>query len=139
MRRLLTALIPLLVVAACGGSGSTPGTAKFSGTIHIASSTWTGYAALYVADKQAIWKKHGLTVDFTDVEDPVQRLNALNGGQLQGMASTVDAFARASSQGVSAVEVFPIDASVGGDGLLAKKHIQTVHERRGKTVAVNEG
>jgi len=139
MRRLLTALIPLLLVLACGGSPSTPGTTRFTGTIHIASSTWTGYAALYVADKQGIWKKHGLSVDFTDVEDPVQRLNALNGGQLHGMASTVDAFARAASQGVPAVQVFPIDASVGGDGILAKNEIQSVKDLKGKTVAVNQG
>jgi NitT/TauT family transport system substrate-binding protein len=139
MRRLFAAFIPLLLAVACGGAPSTPGTTKFSGTIHIASSTWTGYAALYVADKQGIWKKHGLTVDFTDVEDPVQRLNALNGGQLQGMASTVDAFARASSQGIPAVQVFPIDASVGGDGILAKNEIQSVKDVKGKTVAVNQG
>src|SRR6202022_4820092 len=95
-------------------SSNTQNGGKCSGTIHIASSTWTGYAALYVADKKGFWQKHGLTVDFTDVEDPVQRLNALNAGQLQGMASTIDAFARAASQGVPAVEVFPLDAWVGG-------------------------
>lgn len=138
-------LLPLfmlfaLVLAACGSQTSGTGAAaKYTGTIHIASSTWTGYAPLYIATSKDIWKKHGLTVDFTDVEDPVQRLNALNAGQLQGMASTVDAFARAQSQGVPAVEILPIDASVGGDGILAKKTIQSVKDLKGKTVAVNQG
>lgn len=130
----------VMLAATCGGASSTSaGGGKYSGTIHIASSTWTGYAALYVADKKGFWKQHGLDVDFTDVEDPVQRLNALNAGQLQGMASTVDAFARAASQGVPAVQVFPIDASVGGDGILARNEIQSVKDLKGKTVAVNQG
>jgi NitT/TauT family transport system substrate-binding protein len=129
-----------LILAACGSQTSGTGAAaKFTGTIHIASSTWTGYAPLYIATSRNIWKNHGLTVDFADVEDPVLRLNALNAGQLQGMASTVDAFARAQSQGVPAVEIFPIDASVGGDGILAKNNIQTVQDLKGKTVAVNQG
>jgi NitT/TauT family transport system substrate-binding protein len=55
------------------------------------------------------------------------------------MASTVDAFARQQSNGVAAVEVFPIDASVGGDGILAANTITTVADLKGKTVAVNQG
>ena len=141
-KRLLLSVVGsvALLLSACGsqstGSGSS---AKFTGTIHIASSTWTGYAPLYVATSRNIWKNHGLTVDFSDVEDPVLRLNALKANQLQGMASTVDAFARAQSQGVPAVEIFPIDASVGGDGILAKNSIQSVQDLKGKTVAVNQG
>src|SRR5215467_6285255 len=137
---LACSIAAVMLAVSCGGASSTSaGGGKFSGTIHIASSTWTGYAALYVADKKSFWKQHGLDVDFTDVEDPVQRLNALNAGQLQGMASTVDAFARAASQGVPAVQVFPIDASVGGDGILARNEIQSVKDLKGKTVAVNQG
>jgi NitT/TauT family transport system substrate-binding protein len=128
------------VLSACGAQSTGTGTsAKFTGTIHIASSTWTGYAPLYLATSKGIWAKHGLNVDFTDVEDPVERLNALKAGRLDGMASTVDAFARAQSQGVPAVEILPIDASVGGDGILAKNTIQTVQDLKGKTVAVNQG
>jgi NitT/TauT family transport system substrate-binding protein len=130
----------VLVLAACGSQSTGSGaSAKFTGTINIASSTWTGYAPLYIATAKNIWSKHGLKVNFTDVEDPVQRLNALNADQLQGMASTVDAFARAQSQGVPAVEILPIDASVGGDGILAKNSIQTIQDIKGKTVAVNQG
>jgi NitT/TauT family transport system substrate-binding protein len=128
------------MLSACGAQSTGTGTsAKFTGTIHIASSTWTGYAPLYLATSKGIWAKHGLNVDFTDVEDPVERLNALKAGRLDGMASTVDAFARAQSQGVPAVEILPIDASVGGDGILAKNTIQTVQDLKGKTVAVNQG
>ena len=136
-------LLPLfilvaLVLSACGGSSAT-GSTKYSGTIHIASSTWTGYAILYLANSKGIWKSHGLDVNFKDVEDPNDRFIALAAGRLEGMASTVDAFARQQSNGVAAVEVFPIDASVGGDGILAKNTIQTVADLKGKTVGVNQG
>ena len=119
-------ILVALVLSACGGSNSTSGSTKYSGTIHIASSTWTGYALIYLANAKGIWKQHGLDVNFKDVEDPNDRFIALAAGRLEGMASTVDAFARQQSNGVAAVEVFPIDASVGGDGILAKNTIQTV-------------
>lgn len=129
-----------LVLSACGSENAGSGSGgKFSGTIHIASSTWTGYALIYLANAKGIWKNHGLDVNFKDVEDPNDRLIALTAGRLEGMASTVDAFARAQSNGVPAVEVFPIDASVGGDGILAKNTIQSVSDLKGKTVAVNQG
>jgi len=138
-------LLPLfilvaLVLSACGGGNNASGTStKYSGTIHIASSTWTGYALIYLANAKGIWKQHGLDVNFKDVEDPNDRFIALAAGRLEGMASTVDAFARQQSNGVAAVEVFPIDASVGGDGILAKNTIQTVADLKGKTIGVNQG
>src|SRR5439155_24192541 len=108
-----------LLIAVCGGNTGTATDGKFTGTINIASSTWTGYAIIYIANARDTWKSHGLDVKFSDVEDPNDRLIALTAERLEGMASTVDAFARAQSNGVPAVEVFPIDASVGGDGILA--------------------
>ncbi|HEV2012568.1 MAG TPA: ABC transporter substrate-binding protein [Candidatus Dormibacteraeota bacterium] len=139
-RSLLPLFILLaIVLSACGSSTSTSGSTKYSGTIHIASSTWTGYALIYLANSKGIWKNHGLDVNFKDVEDPNDRFIALAAGRLEGMASTVDAFARQQSNGVAAVEVFPIDASVGGDGILAKNTIQTVADLKGKTVGVNQG
>ena len=137
-------LLPLfilvaLVLSACGASNNASTSTKYSGTIHIASSTWTGYALIYLANAKGIWKQHGLDVNFKDVEDPNDRFIALAAGRLEGMASTVDAFARQQSNGVAAVEVFPIDASVGGDGILAKNTIQTVADLKGKTIGVNQG
>src|SRR5712691_10664144 len=140
-RRTLLPLFILvaLLLSACGSTTSSGTSTKYSGTIHIASSTWTGYALLYLANSKGIWKSHGLDVNFKDVEDPNDRFIALAAGRLEGMASTVDAFARQQSNGVAAVEVFPIDASVGGDGILAKNTIQTVADLKGKTIGVNQG
>lgn len=149
LRMLAVAAGATLVLAACtsgatpapssGGSQAAASVQPFTGTMKIASSTWDGYAGLYIAAAKGFWKNHGLNVDFTDVEDPVQRLNALNGGQLDGMASTVDAFTRAAAQNVPLAIVLPIDASVGGDGILAVKSITSVADLKGKTVAVNIG
>src|SRR6184192_847344 len=140
-KRSLLPLVTMLafVLSACGAQNTAGGGGKFNGTIHIASSTWTGYALIYLANSKGIWKSHGLNVNFKDVEDPNDRFIALTAGRLEGMASTVDAFARQQSNGVPAIEVFPIDASVGGDGILAKNTIQTVADLKGKTVAVNQG
>jgi NitT/TauT family transport system substrate-binding protein len=140
-KRLLlsVSVMAALLLSACGANNNTSGSTKYSGTIHIASSTWTGYALIYLANAKGIWKQHGLDVNFKDVEDPNDRFIALAAGRLEGMASTVDAFARQQSNGVAAVEVFPIDASVGGDGILAKNTIQNVSDLKGKTVAVNQG
>ena len=140
-KRSLLPLFTMLafVLSACGAQNTAGGGGKFNGTIHIASSTWTGYALIYLANSKGIWKSHGLNVNFKDVEDPNDRFIALTAGRLEGMASTVDAFARQQSNGVPAIEVFPIDASVGGDGILAKNTIQSVADLKGKTVAVNQG
>jgi NitT/TauT family transport system substrate-binding protein len=132
-------ILAALLLSACGSNPTTGTSTKYNGTIHIASSTWTGYALIYLANSKGIWKNHGLDVNFKDVEDPNDRFIALAAGRLEGMASTVDAFARQQSNGVAAVEVFPIDASVGGDGILAANTIQTVADLKGKTVAVNQG
>src|SRR2546427_705065 len=135
-------LLPLFMVlafvlSACGAQNTAGSGTKFNGTIHIASSTWTGYALIYLANAKGIWKQHGLDVNFKDVEDPNDRFIALTANRLEGMASTVDAFARQQSNGVPAIEVFPIDASVGGDGILAKNTITSVADLKGKNDAFN--
>src|SRR5256886_16525714 len=136
--RLVFPVLLGLLLAVCGGTTGTGTDGKFNGTINIASSTWTGYSLIYIANAKETWKSHGLDVKFSDVEDPNDRLIALTAGRLEGMASTVDAFARAQSNGVPAVEVFPIDASGGGDGILAKNTIKSVQDLKGQKPAATQ-
>src|SRR5207245_6350995 len=136
--RLVFPVLLGLLLAVCGGTTGTGTDGKFNGTINIASSTWTGYAIIYIANAKETWKSHSLDVKFQDVEDPNDRLIALTASRLDGMASTVDAFARAQPNGVPAVGGFPLDPSVGGDRILAKDAVKTVQALEGRDVAVNQ-
>lgn len=108
-------------------------------TIRVAFSTWTGYGPLVVAVEKGIFKKHGLDVTYTVVEDPTARFAAFKAGSLDAIATTVDTFTRQAAQGAEVTQIFGIDRSVGGDGIVAKKSITSVKQLKGKTVAVNVG
>ena len=92
--------------------------------IRMAFSTWTGYGPLVVGVDTGIFKKYGLNVTYTVVEDPNARFAAFKAGSLDGIATTVDTFTRQAAPGAKVVQVFGIDRSVGGDGIVAKKHHQ---------------
>src|SRR4030081_891862 len=73
--------------------------------IRIAFSTWTGYGGLVVGVKAGVFKKYGLDVSYTLIEDPTSRRDALRGGRLDGAATTVDTISRWAGQNVPMVQV----------------------------------
>ena len=107
--------------------------------LRMAFSTWTGYGPLVVGVQQHIWAKYGLDVSYSVIESPSDRRDALRAGRLDGAATTVDTFSRWAGQNVPMVQVFGIDKSQGGDGIVAKKSITSVKQLKGKTVALNVG
>jgi NitT/TauT family transport system substrate-binding protein len=137
------ALVLALAAAGCGGSSkkSSGGGKKSSraASINMSFSTWIGYAPIVVAQKQGFFKKEGVKVSYTLIEDPVQRFAAFKAGRLDGIASTVDTFARTAAKGVPSKVVLGLDASVGGDGIVAKKGINSISQLKGQKVAVSEG
>lgn len=135
--RVRSAGIALLVVAAAAAPGHQARAA--AAPIRMAFSTWTGYGGLVVGVKTGIFKKYGLDVSYTLIESPTDRRDALRGGRLDAAATTVDTISRWAGQGVPMVQVFGIDKSQGGDGIVAKKAITTVAQLKGKTVALNVG
>jgi NitT/TauT family transport system substrate-binding protein len=143
---LLASLVVALVAAGCGGGGgssaggeSTAGTGTKAAPINLAFSTWNGYIGLVVGVKEGFFDKAGVHVDYTVIEDPVQRFNALKAGSLNAIATTVDTFSRTYAKGIPSVMVLGLDASVGGDGIVAKKDIASVEQLKGQTVAVSQG
>src|SRR5438270_395730 len=48
-------ILVAVLLSACGGSNTAGSSTRFSGTIHIASSTWTGYALIDVAVTWEPW------------------------------------------------------------------------------------
>jgi NitT/TauT family transport system substrate-binding protein len=136
------ALVLALAAAGCGGSSkktSSGGGGGKAAPITMSFSTWIGYAPIVVAQKKGLFQKEGVKVSYTLIEDPVQRFAAFKAGRLDGIASTVDTYARTAAKGIPSKVVLGLDASVGGDGIVAKKGIDSVAQLKGQKVAVSEG
>jgi NitT/TauT family transport system substrate-binding protein len=137
------AIAALAIVAVANSTrAKTPATgyvAQGKAPIKLAFSTWNGYMALVIAAKEGYYKNHGLNVKYTVIEDPVQRFNAFKAGSLNAIATTVDTYSRTYAKGIKSVEVLGLDASVGGDGIVADKSITSVEQLKGQKVAVSEG
>jgi NitT/TauT family transport system substrate-binding protein len=148
MLGLLILVVGMLVFAAagCGGgdegegqpAGQT-GTAAELAPIRLAFSTWNGYAGLVIGVEGGIFEQEGLDVKYTVIEDPVQRFNAFKAGELDAIATTPDTFSRNYARGIESVQVLGLDASVGGDGIVAEADITSVEQLKGQEVAVSEG
>jgi NitT/TauT family transport system substrate-binding protein len=138
-------LVGVLAIAALLGATATATStaapqrhAKFA-KIRISFSTWNGYAGLVIGVKSGIFKKAGLDVQYSVIEDPVARFNALKAGSLDAIATTPDTFSRTTARGIKTVQVLGLDASVGGDGIVADKKITNVKQLKGQKVAVSAG
>lgn len=134
-----------LVVAGCrdtsdsGDKGGGSSASSKVAPIRIGFSTWNGYIGIVIGVKEGLFKKAGVDVKYTVVEDPVQRFNALKSGSLDAIATTPDTFSRTTAQGIKTVQVLGLDASVGGDGLVAENKIKSVEDLKGSKVGVSPG
>src|SRR5215218_4716311 len=142
----LLGLLAVLVVTGCrdtddggdSGGGGGGGNAKAQ-PIRIAFSTWNGYVGIVIGVKEGLFEKAGVKVDYTVVEDPVQRFNALKAGSLDAIATTPDTFSRTYAKGIKTVQVLGLDASVGGDGIVAENSVRSVADLKGQQVGVSAG
>lgn len=141
MRKVVIGGLASAVAALALVAGASAGSARQAAStdINLAFSTWNGYIGLVIADKEGYFKKHGLNVKTTVIEDPVQRFAAFKAGRLNALATTVDTYSREVAGGIPSVEVLGLDASVGGDGIVAQKSITSVKQLKGQKVAVSNG
>jgi NitT/TauT family transport system substrate-binding protein len=142
----LLAVLLALLAAGCGGDGDNASNEAQSGgassgakPIRIAFSTWNGYIGIVIGVKEGLFEKAGVKVDYTVVEDPVQRFNALKSGSLDAIATTPDTFSRTYANGIKTVQVLGLDASVGGDGIVTKNSIASIPALKGQQVGVSAG
>ena len=135
----IAGVVAAVAVSATANSSAAPQHHKAMAKIRIAFSTWNGYAGLVIGVKSGIFKQEGLDVQYSVIEDPVARFNALKAGSLDAIATTPDTFARTYARGIKTVQVLGLDASVGGDGIVSEKSISSVKQLKGQKVAVSAG
>ncbi|WP_236719604.1 ABC transporter substrate-binding protein [Neobacillus mesonae] len=137
-------LIAMLVITGCTAKGSTDSKeskpkdsqSKENNEFSIAVSTWVGFAPLYIAKEKGLFKKNGIDVDLVKMESVADRRSSLAANRIQGFVTTVDTHIVTAASDVPVVQVFATDDSNGGDGIVAKKGINSIKDLRGKSVAV---
>ncbi len=109
--------------------------------IKLGMSTWLGYAPLYLAKEKGFYQKRGIEVEIVIIQSPVDRRAAFAADRIQGFATTVDTLVMtaAAETPIPVKQVLVLDASHGGDGIVAKKEIKTLQDLKGKTVAGQMG
>jgi NitT/TauT family transport system substrate-binding protein len=133
MRKAAWSLVGILLL-----SLATAGTAAAE-PLKIRYSIWVGYGPLFLARDKGYFKEEKVDVELVNVEDPKEGFFAMSAGRLDGVVSTIDTMVLYLKTGKEFQYVLALDDSAGGDGIVARKEIQSVKDLKGKKVAVNEG
>ena len=104
--------------------------------VTIGYSGWTGFAPLTLAKEAGIFKKNGLDVTPKKVPQASRHL-AIQSGDLQCAATTVETWVVWNANGVPTKQIFQLDKSYGADGMVVRSNINAIKDLKGKTVAAS--
>jgi NitT/TauT family transport system substrate-binding protein len=104
--------------------------------VSIAISGWTGFAPLVLAKEAGIFKKNGLDVTIRKIPQKDRHL-ALASGDVQCAATSTETWIVWNTNGIDTKQVFKMDQGMGADGIVARNHIKSVADLKGKTIAVS--
>jgi len=107
--------------------------------LRIAYNTWVGFGPLFLAQEKGFFEKEGIKVELKLMEGTGVKGSTLTAGDIDGIATTADAFVVQSSQGVPGVIVMGFDESLGADGVVATTNIKSMIDMKGKKVGVQPG
>jgi NitT/TauT family transport system substrate-binding protein len=130
--RLLSILTALVVTA----GASTVADAK---PLRIGYNIWVGFGPLFVAKEKGLFAKEGVEVELINMAIPEALYAGLLAGQIDVSGATVDSILPHFDPEQPYACVMVTDESLGADGVLATRDIQTMADLRGKTVAVPHG
>ncbi|MFC1733377.1 ABC transporter substrate-binding protein [candidate division KSB1 bacterium] len=108
-----------------------------SAELKITINSWIGWAPLYLAIEKDLLGDADLII--TRVEDTGARKSTMMAGHVDGYASSVDNFALDSAEGVPGKIILCFDESYGGDGIVAKKNIESLEDLKGRDIAFQKG
>lgn len=132
MKRFHSWIILIFVVLVTGCGSNTP-------PIQIAISAWAGVEPAELAARLGYYKEQGVEVEMMRFSAYTDSIEALRDGKTQAGMHTLDDAIRYFAAGRDARVVLFTDYSYGGDGIVARKGIETVADLKGATVGVEIG
>ena len=134
---LLLAIAMVFTLCACGSS-SAPAASAEKKKMTIAFCTWAGYAPLFIAKDKGYFDEYGYDVDLVIIEDESTYGAAFVSDSIQGLGQVLDRDIIQFDAGAPEQYVLTMDASTGGDGLVATGDIKSMDDLAGKTVALDK-
>ena len=104
--------------------------------VAVGISGWTGFGPLTLAAESGIFKKNGLDVSLKKIPQASRHL-AIQSGDVQCAATTVETWIAWNANGVSTRQIFQLDKSYGADGIATRPDVQSIAGLKGKTVAAS--
>lgn len=105
----------------------------------IHQGSWFGDAPFYLAQAKGFFDKYGVKVEIKKVEEPQIRRQLLASGQADISAETIDMSVLDFGAGVNEKIFMALDTSLGADGIVATKDINSLSDLKGKTVGATKG
>lgn len=146
MRKFLTLMMmcllaSMVILSGCSSSKSSSAEKEksnsFNGSVKIGISSWIGFAPMYLAEEKGFFKKHGVDVKLQTIQSATDRRTAMAANRIQGFMTTVDTHVMTAAANIPVQQVLALDTSSGGDGVVAKKEIQSFKDLKGKSVALD--
>lgn len=131
----LAALMLLGTLTGCGAKEEAPAESK---KMTIAFCTWAGYAPLFIAKEKGYFDAYNYDVDIAIIEDESTYGAAFVSNSIQALGQVLDRDIIQYDAGAPEQYVCTMDASTGGDGLVATAEIQSMDDLAGKTVALDK-
>lgn len=114
-------------------------TAANADPLRIGYNQWAGFAPVFIAKELGYFEEAGLDVEMREFRGPADTLPPLVSGDLDMALTTPDSVIPINSRGIEAVSIMVMDASHGGDGIIAVDGIETVSDLKGRRVAATDG
>ncbi len=132
-------IAPILVMVLIAGMLIRPAALPAQTPLKIGYPVWVGYGPLFLAEKKGYLKELGTSIEFVLMEDTKPRYVALLAKRIDGLMTTIDTVVQRVKPDFQMAAVLPMDDSKGGDGIVARKEINSVKDLKGKKVAFSEG
>lgn len=136
LRRAIPIVMVCILLLACNGRSGGP---QGKGPLKIGLVTWLGYGPFYIAQEKGFFKENNVEVQLEKIEGDVERRAAIASGNLDAIALTLDSMIVLRSNGIPLKTVMAIDASNGGDGIVAVQSINSVEDLKGHEIAFPSG
>jgi len=122
-----------LILCSCGSEG--PPSECFT----IAKAWWPAWDTFQIGVRRREKAESSFRTTFFQAEDYVTALEAFQRGEADAATLTIYEAILAASRGIRLKTVLLLDYTTGSDGIVAKNHIRSLPDLKGKRIGVQEG